>query len=130
MKSVLIIEDDPYVLRFYERLFAHADYHIELVASGSEGLVKAKTLLPSLILLDLMMPVMDGNEVLTKLKADEVTRDISVIMLTNFGEEDMVKKSVALGASTFLIKSNIPPDKLLLVVEQYVKSLDTKHAPS
>lgn len=130
MKSVLIIEDDPYILRFYERLFAHEEYHIELVASGAEGLVKAKALLPGLILLDLMMPGMDGIAVLEKLKGDDLTRDISVIMLTNFGEEEMVKKSIALGASAFLIKSNIPPDKLLLVVEQYVQSMDTRKVSS
>lgn len=124
MRSVLIIEDDPYILRFYQRLFSHADYHIELIANGAEGIAKSKALLPSLILLDLMMPGMNGIEVLTHLKADPITADIPVVMLTNYGEEEMVKKSVVLGATAFIIKSNVPPEKLLLVVEQYVQSMD------
>ena len=119
--SLLVIEDDPYVQRFYERLFRLNKYSVVLASGGSDGITQAKLLKPSLILLDIMMPGMDGIQVLQALKADPETKDISVVMLTNFGEESMMKKAVGLGAIDFIIKSQVSGDALLAIVDNYIQ---------
>ena len=120
MAGILIIEDDPYVRRFYDRLFHLNGYDVELAEGGREGLEKAKEMKPSLILLDIMMPNMDGFQVLEKLKSDPETKDISVVMLTNLGSSESTKKAVQLGASGFIIKSDTPPEELLRMVDGFV----------
>jgi len=120
MAKILIIEDDPYVRRFYERLFNLNKYDIEMAESGKEGIEKAKVHKPGLILLDIMMPVMNGLEVLQKLKEDPEIRDCSVVMLTNLGDEETVKKAIQMGANGFIVKSAVPPRDLLREVDKYI----------
>jgi len=119
-KTLLIIEDDPYVLRFYERLFRLHNCIVEMASSGEEGLEKAKKLKPPLILMDIMMPKMNGLEVLEKIKADPETKDSVVIMLSNFGEEEIIKKAKGLGAENYIIKSKVSDEELLAVVDKYI----------
>jgi CheY-like chemotaxis protein len=120
MAKILIIEDDPYVLRLYERLFKHSDYDVQLASSGKEGLEFARLQKPNLILLDILMPAMNGLEVLGKLKEDKETKDCEVIMLTNLDDNSEYQKAMKLGASGFIVKSSAPPEKLMELVEGYL----------
>src|SRR5258708_4862936 len=121
MGTLLVVEDDPSVQRVYRRLFSLKAYTFEIVSGGEEALVKAHSLHPSLILLDIVMKPMDGLEVLRRLRADEKTADISVIMLTNMGDDDYIKKAYALGAKGYMIKSNFNPSEILSEVDKYLK---------
>jgi twitching motility two-component system response regulator PilH len=118
-KILLIIEDDPYVQRFYERLFRWHDYAVELAKDGEEGITKAKALKPSLILLDIVLPGMNGIQILEKLKKDPETKNLSIVMLTNIDDEATVKKAVELGAIDFIVKSSASEEQLLAVVDKY-----------
>ena len=118
---LLIVEDDPYVRRFYERLFRFHDYTVELAANGEEGLEKARALKPSLILLDVVMPGQDGIQILEKLKKDPNTKNIVTLMLTNIDEEETMKKAQKLGAMDFIIKSSASEEDLLAIVNKYFK---------
>lgn len=120
MAKILIIEDDPYVLRFYGRLFAIGKYQVEMASGGRDGLAKAKTGKPDLILLDIMMPDMDGFAVLRELKSDPETKDIDVLMLTNLSDTDSYKTAISFGANGYLVKVNNPPEKLLAEVEKHL----------
>lgn len=120
MSKILIIEDDPYVLRFYTRLFALGNYEVDMAGSGEEGLKKAKESKPDIILLDIMMPEMDGFVVLKELKGDPETKDCEVIMLTNLSDTDSYKKAIELGANGYLVKVNNPPEKLIEEVERHI----------
>src|SRR3989338_7841880 len=122
MSKILIIEDDPYVRKLYERIFSFQKHDVSMAADGQEGLEMAKEKKPSLILLDVMMPKMNGLEVLEKLKSDQETASITVLMLTNFGEESIVKKAMEKGAEGVLIKSDFPPEKLIEKVDEYLKN--------
>ncbi|OGK11520.1 hypothetical protein A2954_03330 [Candidatus Roizmanbacteria bacterium RIFCSPLOWO2_01_FULL_37_12] len=121
MSKILIIEDDPYVRKLYERIFSFQKHEVSIAADGPEGLELARTFKPTIILLDVMMPRMNGLEVLKKLKEDPATSSIHVLMLTNFGEESIIKQAMASGAEGVLIKSDFPPDKLIVEVEKYIK---------
>lgn len=120
MNTFLIIEDDPYVQRYLDRLFRLQNYSFEIVGSGEEGITRAKTLKPAFILLDIMMPKIDGLQVLTMLKSSPETEGIPVVILSNFGEDEMIRKAMNFGASEFIIKSNTPPESLVGVVDKYL----------
>jgi CheY-like chemotaxis protein len=120
-KTLLVVEDDVVLQRFYERLFRLHDYSVILASDGADGMEKAKKFLPSLILLDIMMPVSNGLDMLEKLKGDPETKELPVVLLTNFGEAMIIEKAMKLGAKEYLIKSDITDDKLMEVVEKYVK---------
>lgn len=120
MTKVLIVEDDPYVQRFYKRLFDASNHITDIAGGGEEGIEKAKMMLPDLILLDVMMPNMNGLEVLTKLKSDELLKNIPVVMLTVLSDTKTVSEATRLGASGFLIKSEIDPKDLTDKVDGYL----------
>ena len=121
MAKILIIEDDPYVQRMYKRIFAHQKYQTELTSTGEEGLNVAKSKLPDLILLDIMLPGLNGIEVLKELKDDPKTKTIPVLMLTNVGEEDIVRQANELGADSYMVKADFTPDQLLAQIKKYLK---------
>jgi len=72
-KKLLLIDDDPLIVRMYERIFKFADIDIKTALLPTDGLAQASTIKPDLILLDIMMPDMDGLEVLRRLKGDDAT---------------------------------------------------------
>ncbi|OGG02806.1 hypothetical protein A2W14_07340 [Candidatus Gottesmanbacteria bacterium RBG_16_37_8] len=123
MNNILIIEDDPYVQRLYQRIFSHQKYNVEIAGSGREGLQKAHSFKPNLIFLDIMMPEMNGFDVLKALKENPDTKNIPVFMLTNFGQEENIKKAMEMGAEGILIKSDVPPDKLLKITEENLEKV-------
>ena len=121
MAKILIVEDDPFVQRFYKRLFEVSKFQVDMASDGQEGLRKAREMLPDLILLDIVMPKLGGMDVLALLKAGEATKDIPVVMLTVLNDQDTVRKATRLGASGFIIKSEIEPEKLLEKVSEYIR---------
>lgn len=117
--KVLLIEDEPEVLELYRLKLTLDDYDVVTAQNGQEGLDKAKSENPELIFLDIKMPGMDGFEVLKHLRSDDKTKDIPVVILSNFDEEAMVEKGLALGANEYLIKSQFSPAGLSEKLSQY-----------
>jgi CheY-like chemotaxis protein len=101
----------------YGRLFTLEGYDVEIAADGEAGFVKAKEFQPDLILLDVMMPRMNGLELIQKLKEDERTRDIIIILLTNLGIQEKLDEAIRLGAAAVITKSNRSPDEVMKIVE-------------
>ena len=120
MARILIIEDDPLMSRMYQKIFTFEGYEVDLADNGADGLEKVRSQKPNLILLDIMMPEMDGFAVLHELKKDPDTKDCEVIMLTNLSDNDAYRKAVQLGANGFLIKIETPPEKLIEEVEKHL----------
>jgi len=118
--TLLIVEDDPYVVRLYQRLFRLEKFQVTVAVDGSDGIKKAKTLKPALILMDIMMPIINGLEALKQLKADEATKDIPIIMLTNVGEEAIIELAYSLGAIGYMVKSEFTPQEVLERVRPYL----------
>jgi len=95
MQKVLLIEDEVLILRMYEKIFSFEGFGVITAVDGIEGLEKAKTEKPNLILLDIMMPKMDGLRVLEQLKAEPLTKDIPVVVLTNLSSDIVIKDAFA-----------------------------------
>ncbi len=119
--NVLFIEDDPAVAEMYKLKLELDGYRVRGAKSGEEGLAAAKERIPDIVFLDIRLPKMDGFEVLKNLRADMVTRNIPVIILSNYGEKDLVDRGLKLGALEYLIKSETTPASLSKGVQDWVK---------
>ena len=106
MKKILFIEDESAIHKTFSDALAKEEYEIISALDGEIGLRLAKEKEPDLILLDLMLPKMDGFEILKMLKASEATKTIPVIVLTNSEQMVDIQKAIDLGARTYLVKSN------------------------
>ena len=118
---VLIVEDDQLIQRMYATMFGIRKYEVAVASDGVEGLEKAKNFKPTVILLDIMMPLMNGFDTLDKLKADPSTKDIPVIMLSNLADDTDVQKALSKGAIKYIIKSEYIPRQVADMVEQALK---------
>lgn len=126
MARILVIEDDPLMSRMYEEILTFEKYEVELANDGIEGYEKARKNKPTVIMLDVMMPKMNGMEVLDKLKGDPETKHIPVIMLTNLSGDNDAKQALLKGAVKYIVKSDYNPkqvtDMLKEIIEAYTRN--------
>ena len=121
--KILLIEDDPFLLSMYATKFELEGFEIIFAEDGEKALKVASKEKPDIILLDVLLPKMDGFEVLKELKKNEETKAVPVILLTNLSQRDDVEKGLALGAVDYLIKAHFMPTE---VVEKIKKTLSEK----
>ena len=120
MKTILFIEDESALQKTFGEILNQEGYQIFSALDGEIGLRLAKEKKPDLILLDLILPKINGFEVLQKIKEDKETKDIPVIVLTNLERIEDVDKAIELGATTYLIKANYNLEE---VMEKIKKAL-------
>ena len=103
---ILLVEDDNFLRKAADAMLRRHGFEVLLAADGQEGLDTARAQLPDLVLLDLIMPKIQGFEVLAQLKADAATAGIPVVILSNLGQEQDVQRAMAAGASAYFVKAN------------------------
>jgi DNA-binding response OmpR family regulator len=113
MKRVLIVEDDRFLRKAAEAALRRHGITVLTAADGEEGLRVARSELPDLVLLDLIMPGLQGFEVLKLLKQDAATSAIPVVILSNLGQDTDVKNAMEAGALDYLIKANLALEELV-----------------
>ena len=121
--TVLIVEDDPFLSEMYATKLAESGFKVELAEDGEKALEKIAEVKPDLVLLDIVLPKMDGFVVLKKMKKDAALKDTKVIVLTNLGQKEEVQKGMDLGAEDYIIKAHFTPSE---VVAKIKKVLDEK----
>jgi DNA-binding response OmpR family regulator len=104
MHRILIVDDEPNIVLALELLMKKEGYEVHAVDDGERAVQAAKELRPDLILLDIMMPKMDGYEVCQRIRSDALLKDVSIIMLTAKGREVEREKGLALGADHYITK--------------------------
>ncbi len=120
-KKVLLVEDEPLLIDLYEERFREEAFELITAETGEEALKVALKGGIDLVLLDILLPGINGFEVLRRLKADMETRDIPVIVLTNLGSEQSDKDkqlALSLGAIDYLVKSYHTPDEMVEIIER------------
>lgn len=120
--TILFIDDDPVLTAMYQVALERAGYNVLSATNGQVGLELAATAHPDLIVLDVRMPILDGIEVLVRLAAESASRDIPVVMLSNYSESAVVKKALALGAKEYLVKIEVTPAQLADVVARWLSA--------
>lgn len=129
MTKVLIIEDDPLMSRMYQKIFTFEKFEVEMAGDGEEGLTKAQSANPTIILCDVMMPKMNGLEVLKKLKQDDKTKQIPVVMLTNLAGQQDAETALAEGAVKYIIKSEHDPKEVTNMVKEIIAGYTRNDVP-
>ena len=114
--TILLAEDDRILRKAGEATLTKRGYAVIAAVDGEDALAKARAHKPDLILLDVIMPKLQGFDVLASLKGDAATRDIPVIMLSNLQEDADVRRAAEAGAVGYLVKSNVPLDVLAATV--------------
>jgi DNA-binding response OmpR family regulator len=115
--KLAIIEDDPAISQMYRMKFETEGYKVETAENGKIGLDMIEKMKPDMVLLDLMMPEMNGDEMLEIMRATEWGKDVPVIVLTNMGEQEIPEKIEKLGINAFILKAEMTPKQ----VEELVK---------
>jgi len=130
MAKILIIEDDPLMSRLYQKVFKFENYDVAATSNGREGLEAARTGKPTLILLDIMMPEMNGLEVLDKLKADPELKKIPVVVLTNLAGTQDAETALAKGAVKYIVKSEHEPKEVVQMVKEIIAGYTRNEVPA
>jgi|AntRauTorcE11897_2_1112592.scaffolds.fasta_scaffold00464_18 DNA-binding response OmpR family regulator len=111
--TLLLVEDDSFLIEILVKKFKAADFRVVHAGDGKEALRKAHDEEPDIIMLDIILPGMNGFEILEKLKSDETVADIPVAFLSNLGQKEDVEKGKKLGAVDFIVKANHSLDEIV-----------------
>ena len=120
-KNILIVEDDKFLRELIVQKLIKEGYDAAEAIDGEEGIKKVKTAKPDLVLLDLILPGIDGFEVLTRMKEDPSLAQIPVIILSNLGQKDDVERGLKLGAVDYLIKAHFTPREIIDKIKNKLK---------
>ncbi len=118
--KVLIAEDDIFLAGIYSKKFSNEGYDVVVVPDGKKALAMIKQKKPNIILLDIMLPVMDGFEVLKRIRGDKAVGDIPVILLTNLSDQCGIKRGYDLGIKDYVIKSFFTPSEVVDKIRKYI----------
>lgn len=121
-KNILVIEDDSLLRAMIVNKLREEAYDVSEAVMGEDGLEQMAKNRPVLVLLDLLLPQMDGFAVLEKIKSDEKLKDIPVIILSNFGQASDIERGLAMGAAAYLIKANVNPREVIELVRATLKT--------
>lgn len=121
-QKILIVEDEATLQKTLQEVLTAEGYSALSALDGQRGFEMAKEEIPDLILLDIILPKMDGFEVLKALKDDETTKFIPVIILTNLGDLNDIQKALDLGATTYLVKADFSLEDVLKKIKEIMTS--------
>ena len=121
-KVILVVDDDPMLLTLYKKLFSNKGMEVLLAQDGQEGLEMIQQEKPDFVILDIRMPKLDGLSALKIMKANDELKDVPVMVLTNYGNEEYRETAQKLGVVDFLVKTNIDPSGLVKRVSDYLQN--------
>jgi DNA-binding response OmpR family regulator len=119
--KVLIVEDEMALRDIYSTKLLAEGFEVEQASDGSQGLNQAINFQPDVIMLDIVMPIKNGFEVLEDLKLNPKTKDIPVVIMSNLGQTYEIKRGMSLGAEAFLTKANIVPSAVVEKINEVLK---------
>ncbi|MDP2671250.1 MAG: response regulator [bacterium] len=127
-QKILVVEDDQFLRELYDELLSGEGYEVSVAADGQEGFDKVSAGGFDLVLLDIMLPKIDGLEVLRKLKETPPKQaNGPTVLLTNLGQDSIIKEGFSLGAAGYLIKSAMNPDQVLNEVKVFLSKSNISH---
>lgn len=123
-KKILLVEDEQYIRELYDQVIQDAGYAVELAVDGNEAYTKITENTYDLILLDILLPKMDGLDVLEKIRDEGKKSDVisSVVLLTNLSQETVIARALSLGVRGYMVKSDYTPDQIIKEINQYVSA--------
>lgn len=116
-RTILIIEDEPFLAEMYKVKFESIGYHVLTADNGEQGIALMRKEKPDLVLLDVIMPVMDGYSLLKIVRSDPELKSQLIVIFSNLGQDEEIVKGLQLGADDYLVKSNLTPTELTKKLE-------------
>jgi len=116
--KILIIEDDRYISKMYQLKLSLDGFDVQVADNGRIGVDKVREFKPDIILTDILMPEMDGFEVIKMVKGEPETKDIPILIMSNLGQEDHIQKGLELGALGYIVKSQYTPSKVVEKIKE------------
>jgi len=123
MKKILLAEDDPFIVDIYTTKLKQAALEVEVVSEGDEVLEKVRQYKPDLLLLDIVLPTMNGWEILRAIRQSDDLKNLPVVILSNLYQKDEVEKGLKFGALKYLIKAHYTPSEVVEEVKKILASL-------
>ncbi len=123
-KKILVVEDDNILQKAIKKALEKENFEVIQAFDGEEGLDLAQTIKPDFILLDIIIPKLNGFSVLKILKEDEETKNIPVVVLTNLGQAEDIEEGESLGAAGHLIKANLSPVDIVAIVKNKIDEIN------
>ncbi len=124
--KILVVDDEPTIVRLMEFILARQGHEMIVAVNGEEALEKIKTHQPDLVLLDIMMPRIDGYEVAQRVRADPQTASLPIIMLSAKAQDEDIRRGVEVGVDEYVTKP-FTPDHLVHVVTEYLSRIHAKN---
>jgi CheY-like chemotaxis protein len=121
-KKIMLVDDDNAIRQLYVFELSTRNFEVVEAKDGKEALTKVRQEKPDLILLDMVMPEMDGLGFLTELKQDLDLKNVPVIMLTNFGQENLIQQAYNLGVTDYLLKYKVTQEEMAGKIEQILSA--------
>lgn len=122
MAKILFVEDDPLINKIYSTRLTADGYQVFTAENGEDGLKLAEQELPDLVVLDVMMPRLDGFAVLEKLRQNPLLTRIPILIYSNLAQEDEMNRALSLGATEFIVKANLSPTEMVNKIKQYLQN--------
>jgi len=120
MSKILFVEDDPLIIKIYTTRLSADGHTVFAAENGEEGIKMAEQVQPDLIILDIMMPRMDGFEVLKRIRENTTLKNKPVIMYSNLNNEEEITRAKKMGVNEFLIKANLSPTQMVAKIKEYL----------
>jgi two-component system, OmpR family, alkaline phosphatase synthesis response regulator PhoP len=115
-KTILLVEDEDFIRELYVRQFQLSGYTIDALANGNDVLTKIQSQHYDMVLLDIMLPGVNGLDLLKQIKSNPDTKSIPVLMVSNLGEDYIIRQGFELGADGYLIKASLTPHQIITEV--------------
>jgi len=125
-KTILVVEDEEYLRDLYVQILKQEEYDVEAAVNGEEAYLKMSQKNYDLVILDVILPKMDGLQVVDKLKKEGHTVNKNVVLLSNLGQELVVAKAIDLGVRGYMVKSDYTPEELVREVNGYLGEGEAK----
>lgn len=121
MESILLVEDDPFLVEIYTTKLKKAGFKVKVAESGGAALSSLKSEKPDLLILDIVLPEIEGWEILRSIKEEPKLRNLKVVILSNLGQKEEVEKGLKLGAAKYLIKAHYTPSEVVEEIKKLIK---------
>jgi len=120
MKKILLVEDDPFLIDIYTTKLKLENFDLLIAKDGEEALEKIKNDKPILVILDIVLPNIDGWQVLKQITEIDGAEKMKILILSNLGQKEEVEKGLKMGADKYLIKSNFTPSQVVKELKELI----------
>ena len=127
MKKVLFVEDDPFLIDIYGTKLKQAGYEIAVQSDGEKVVASILKEKPDVVVLDIVLPHVDGWDILRSIQENEEAKRTKIIILSNLGQKDEVEKGLQLGAARYLIKAHYTPSQVVGEITKVLEQYYTRH---